>query len=157
MTTPTLSTKDTTAALEREKEVYWMSAPKFAVVGASTNPSKPGAMAFKWLLDQHKDAVPIHLTSTEVQGVKCLKSIAELLDPKNTAVCIVVPPAATLEIITQAKALGIFAVWLQPGAEDNSVIDFIEADAEFEMRCVYRARDMITQPIDGPPCIFTFV
>jgi hypothetical protein len=48
-------------------------------------------------------------------------------------------------------------VWLQPGAEDNSVIDFIEADAQFEMRCVYRARDRITQPIDGPPCIFTFV
>ncbi|KAJ7230951.1 hypothetical protein C8J57DRAFT_982757, partial [Mycena rebaudengoi] len=73
-----------------------------------------------------KDAVPIHLTATEVQGVKYLKSIAELPDPKNTAVCIVVLPAATLEIITQAKALGVFVVWLQPGTEDNSVIDFIE-------------------------------
>jgi hypothetical protein len=45
MTTPTsLSNKDTTAALEMEKEVYWMSAPKFAVVGTSTNPFKPGAV-----------------------------------------------------------------------------------------------------------------
>ncbi|KAJ7243961.1 CoA binding domain-containing protein [Mycena rebaudengoi] len=160
---PTSLSKDATAALEREKEVYWMSAPKFAVVGASTNPSKYGYQAFKWLLDQHKDAVPIHLTATEVQGVRCIRSITELPDPTHTAVCIVVPPAATLEIIRQAKALGIFALWFQPGAEDNSVIDFIEADAEFEKRCVYRARAMTTedgrilpQPM-GAPCIHNFV
>jgi hypothetical protein len=43
--------------------------------------------------------VPIHLTATEVQGVKYLKSIAELPDPKNTAVCIVVLPAVSTSTI----------------------------------------------------------
>jgi hypothetical protein len=31
----------------------------------------------------------------------------------------------TLEILRQASALGIFAVWLQPGAEDDAVVKFI--------------------------------
>jgi hypothetical protein len=30
-----------------------------------------------------------------------------------------------LEILRQASALGIFAVWLQPGAEDDAVLEFI--------------------------------
>jgi predicted CoA-binding protein len=33
----------------------------------------------------------------------------------------------TLQILRQASALGIFAVWLQPGAEDAAVLDFIAA------------------------------
>jgi hypothetical protein len=34
-------------------------------------------------------------------------------------------PQVTLEILRQASALGIFAVWLQPGAEDDAVLKFI--------------------------------
>ncbi|KAJ7202265.1 hypothetical protein C8J57DRAFT_1016636, partial [Mycena rebaudengoi] len=48
--------------------------------------------ALKWLLEQRKDFVPINLKETEIQGLKCLKSISELPDLKNTAVCIVVKP-----------------------------------------------------------------
>jgi hypothetical protein len=34
-------------------------------------------------------------------------------------------PQVTLEILRQASVLGIFAVWLQPGAEDDAVLKFI--------------------------------
>ncbi|KAJ7626683.1 CoA-binding protein, partial [Mycena polygramma] len=114
----------------------FLSAPKFAVVGASTNESKNGSKALKWLVEQHKDVVPINLKATEIQGIKCLKALSELPDPTHTSVSIVVPPKVTLDILHQAKALGIFALWLQPGAEDQDVENFIEADEQFRDRCV---------------------
>ncbi|KAJ7288410.1 CoA binding domain-containing protein [Mycena rebaudengoi] len=140
----TPSHKDIVAANQREmqKETWFKSAQKFAVVGASANATKNGSKALKWLLEQRKDVVPINLKETEIQGLKCLKSISELPDLKNTAVCIVVKPSATLEIVKQAKELGVYGLWLQPGAEDEEVVKFIEADTQFEERCVYRTRAM---------------
>ncbi|KAJ7485577.1 CoA binding domain-containing protein, partial [Mycena latifolia] len=130
--------------LEQKKE-YFLSAPKFAVVGASTNPTKNGFKILKWLLEHHKDVVPINLKASEIQGIKCMKTLSELLDPTHTSVSIVVPPEVTLEILQQAKALGVFALWLQPGAEDDAVVEFIEADAQLEQRCVYRQRTLGTR------------
>ncbi|KAJ7935567.1 CoA-binding protein, partial [Mycena leptocephala] len=115
----------------------FLSAPKFAVVGASTDPSKNGSKALKWLVEQHKDVVPVNLEATEIQGIKCIKSLSELPDPTHTSVSIVVPPKVTLSILQQAKSLGVFALWLQPGAEDDTVVEFIEADAQLRDRCVY--------------------
>ena len=43
----------------------------------------------------------------------------------------------TLDILKQAKALDILALWLQPGAEDDTVVNFIQADPQLDERCVY--------------------
>lgn len=130
--------------------------------------------------------VPINNGSkvSEVLGIKCAKSLSELPDPTHTSVSVVVPPKvgvmlwlsitlinltqATLEILSQAKTLGIFALWLQPGAEDDAVVQFIEADAELKERCVYRLHTPHTHSLvknalvngtfhveTGGPCLFT--
>ncbi|KAJ7459787.1 CoA binding domain-containing protein [Mycena latifolia] len=130
-----MTTKKTTTL---DKRGLFLSATKFAVVGASTNPSKNGSKALKWLLDHHKDVTPVNLKASEIQGIKCVKTLSELPDPTHTSVSIVVPPKATLEVLQQAKALGIFALWLQPGAEDDAVVNFIQADAQLDERCIYR-------------------
>ncbi|KAJ6557411.1 CoA binding domain-containing protein [Mycena vulgaris] len=121
-----------------QKKALFLSASKFAVVGASTNDSKNGSKVLKWLVGHHKDVTPVNLNATEIQGIKCVKSLSELPDPTHTSVCIVVPPATTLEILQQAKTLGIFALWLQPGAEDDAVVKIIQGDAQLDARCVYR-------------------
>ncbi|KAJ7640537.1 CoA binding domain-containing protein [Mycena rosella] len=125
-----------------QKEARFLSAPKYAVVGASTDTSKNGSKALKWLVDQRKDVTPVNLKAIEIQGLKCVKALSELPDPTHTSVSIVVHPKTTLQILQQAKALGIFALWLQPGAEDDAVVKFIEADAQLEERCIYG-----TQPL----------
>ncbi|KAJ7655899.1 CoA binding domain-containing protein [Mycena rosella] len=124
-----------------QKEARFLSAPKFAVVGASSDTSKNGskASALRYLIKQRKDVVPINLKASEIQGLKCLKELSELPDPTRTSVSIVVPPKVTLDIVQQAKALNIFALWLQPGAEDAVVVKFIQADAELNERSVYLA------------------
>ena len=47
----------------------------------------------------------------------------------------------TLGILKTAKELGVPALWLQPGAEDATVVDFIK-EAEMDDRVIY-----------GGPCI----
>jgi hypothetical protein len=44
----------------------------------------------------------------------------------------------TFEVLKLAKALNIFALWLQPGAENDAVVKFIQADPQLEGRCLYR-------------------
>ncbi|KAJ7366783.1 CoA-binding protein, partial [Mycena albidolilacea] len=115
----------------------FLSASHFAVVGASRNDTKNGSKALGWLVKQKKEVIPINLNAPEIQGIKCKKSLSELADPTHTSVVIVVPPKVTLEALKLAKSLNVYAVWIQPGAEDDAVVEFIEADAQLKARCVY--------------------
>lgn len=44
--------------------------------------------------------------------------------PSETAVSIITPPKVTQKVLEEAKKLGIKAVWLQPGAFDDKVLEF---------------------------------
>lgn len=110
--------------VDSKKELF-LSAPSFAVVGASDDDSKFGTIVFKTMLEQGMDVVPINPFASESQGVPCLDSLAEIADPARTSISVVTPPSVSLSILRQASALGIFAVWLQPGAEDAAVLEFI--------------------------------
>ncbi|KAJ7347901.1 CoA-binding protein, partial [Mycena albidolilacea] len=103
----------------------FLSAPSFAVVGASDDETKFGTIVFKTMLEQGMDVVPINPFVVESQGRPCLDSLAEIADPGQTSISVVTQPSVTLKILRQAKDLGIFAVWLQPGAEDDAVLEFI--------------------------------
>ena len=59
-------------------------------------------------------------------------ALADLPHPKETAVSIITPPAATLEILQDAKKLGINAIWLQPGTFDSEVIKFAREEGAFQ-------------------------
>ncbi|KAJ7201198.1 CoA binding domain-containing protein [Mycena haematopus] len=114
--------------VESKKDLF-LSALSFAVVGASDDEFKFGTIVFKTMLEQGLDVVPINPFVTESQGVPCLDSLAEIADPARTSISVVTQPSVTLQILHQASALGIFAVWLQPGAEDDAVLEFINANA----------------------------
>ncbi|KAJ7069853.1 hypothetical protein C8F01DRAFT_977505 [Mycena amicta] len=147
-------------ALKQEKLHRFLSATKFAVVGASNDTSKYGfKVDFKWLIDRKKDAVPVNLKPGEILGIKCFQSLSQLPDPTHTAVVIVVPPKATLDVLQQAKDLNMFACWVQPGAENDDVVKFIQADAELEAKSLYDgaalhvlAGSKIVTPKTTPTC-----
>ncbi|KAJ7241429.1 NAD-P-binding protein [Mycena rebaudengoi] len=117
--------------IENKQELF-LSAPSFAVVGASNNEAKFGTIVFKTLLAHGADVF-----SAASQGIPCLPSLADLPDPSHTSVSIVTPPSVTLEILKQAAALGIFAVWLQPGAEDAAVRAFITNSTALSGRSIF--------------------
>ncbi|KAJ7194891.1 NAD-P-binding protein [Mycena rebaudengoi] len=123
--------------IESKQELF-LSAPLFAVVGASNNETKFGTIS----ISRASRAYPHtpHQFSAASQGIPCLPSLADLPDPSHTSVSIVTPAlgnSVTLEILKQAAALGIFAVWLQPGAEDAAVRAFIANSTALSGRSIF--------------------
>ncbi|KAG7098278.1 hypothetical protein E1B28_000241 [Marasmius oreades] len=107
----------------------FLSNPLFAVVGASKIESKSGTKVLRWYKNRVFKVQPIHPREVELEGIRTIKSLEGLPLPSSTSVSIITPPPVTLNILKQAKALGVPYLWLQPGAEDASVINFIEENA----------------------------
>ncbi|KDR75108.1 hypothetical protein GALMADRAFT_226757 [Galerina marginata CBS 339.88] len=119
----------------------FLAAPNFAVVGASKDQSKYGTKVLKWYKERSFSVTPVHPKETELEGIQTLNSISELPSPKETSISIITPPKVTLGILEKAKDLSIPALWLQPGAEDATVIEYIKENGLSD-RVIY-----------GGPCI----
>ncbi|TCD64840.1 hypothetical protein EIP91_003588 [Steccherinum ochraceum] len=124
-----------------EVKRLFLSSPHFAVVGASKDQSKFGTKVLKWYQARDKDVKPVHPKEDELEGLATIRALADLPEPTKTSVSIITPGKITLGLLEQAKALSIPALWLQPGAEDSSVIQYI-TDNGLENKVIY-----------GGPCI----
>ena len=67
---------------------------------------------------------PVNPGRETVDGDPAYPSVAGLPEPP-TVVNIVVPPQHTLEVLRECHAAGLRHVWLQPGAEDDAVLDYL--------------------------------
>ncbi len=95
----------------------------FAVVGASSNREKFGNKVLRCYMKHHKTVYPIHPLETEIEGLKCLKTISELPDTVES-ISIITPPSLTEKIVDQTIAQGkIKNIWMQPGAASQIAID----------------------------------
>lgn len=103
----------------------FMEQKRFAVVGASDNPSKYGNKIVKNLMSRDYEVYPVNPKLKEVEGLRCYPSIAEV-PVRVDVVDFVVPPQATEEILKQCKDLGLDRVWLQPGSESEAAIAFCQ-------------------------------
>ncbi|KAI0745311.1 NAD-P-binding protein [Earliella scabrosa] len=119
----------------------FLSAPHYAVVGASKDQSKFGTKVLKWYQARNKDVTPVHPKEDELEGLKTVRTIGDLSAPSETSISVITPPKITLGILEQAKALNVPALWLQPGAEDEAVVAYVK-DNGLEEKVIY-----------GGPCI----
>ncbi|KAK1978541.1 CoA binding domain-containing protein [Colletotrichum cereale] len=114
----------------------FFSSKFFAVVGASSNPAKFGHKIFAWYLDHAIPAIPVNPTAATVNALgkdhPAIPNLSALPSPKDTAVSVITPPPATLQVLREAKSLGVPAVWLQPGTFDDEVLAFARAEGAFE-------------------------
>ncbi|OHX00422.1 CoA binding domain-containing protein [Colletotrichum incanum] len=108
----------------------------FAVVGASSNTAKFGHKIFAWYLAHSIPAIPVNPTASTVHALgkdhPTIPNLSALPHPKETAVSIITPPPATLQVLREAKNLGVPAVWLQPGTFDDNVLEFARGEGGFE-------------------------
>ncbi|KAJ7028491.1 hypothetical protein C8F04DRAFT_963822, partial [Mycena alexandri] len=72
---------------------------------------------------------------------RLIPTVAELCAPSKTSISIITPPKVTLSILEAALPLGVPAVWIQPGAADESVVGWVNKNG-MEGRVIY-----------GGPCI----
>ncbi len=101
----------------------FLSQKSFAVVGSFRNESK---YAFKILRNLKKNGFtvyPVNPRLEEVDGLKCYKRVSDIPFTVDVA-DIVTPPQVTEKIVRECKDKGIYRVWIQPGAENEKVIEF---------------------------------
>ncbi|KAJ7162110.1 NAD-P-binding protein [Mycena filopes] len=125
------------AAIQR----LFLASPYFAVVGASKDQSKFGTKILNWYKTRNMNVQPIHPKETHLEGFATIPSVAELRAPSETSISIITPPKVTLSILQAALPLGVPAVWIQPGAADESVVEWVKENG-MEDRVIY-----------GGPCI----
>lgn len=103
----------------------FLSQRRIALVGATPRKKKWGYRIFCCLRENGYEVHPIHPVAEAVDGVPCVRSLADLPEPVD-GVSIVVPPAVGSEVVRECLRLGISRVWFQPGAESRDAIGFCE-------------------------------
>lgn len=97
-----------------------------ALVGATDDPRKFGSSIYRDLKRKGYRVYPVNPQRATVDGDPAYPSLADLPAPPDL-VNLVVPPAATLATLRECLRLGLSKVWLQPGAEDAEVLEFLDA------------------------------
>jgi predicted CoA-binding protein len=106
---------------------YFRTMPPVALIGASNDSTKYGNIIFKDLKSKGYTVYPINPKATSIEGVPALKSLEELKEKTKVDLLVyVIPPKLTLESLHKAKELGYKRVWLQPGAADAAVAEYLD-------------------------------
>jgi predicted CoA-binding protein len=93
-----------------------------AVIGASSNRAKFGNKALRAFEKQGYTVIPINPTETEVEGHRAYKSVLDVPGSIDLAT-IYVPAPVGVKVMDDLAKKGIHEVWLNPGADDRSVVD----------------------------------
>ena len=93
---------------------------KWAVVGATDNEDKFGYKIYKTMKEAGYTVYPVNPGVVAISGDKCYASVSDLPE-KPEAVDLVVPPKVGEQVIKELASAGIKHVWLQPGANAESV------------------------------------
>jgi predicted CoA-binding protein len=93
-----------------------------AVVGASSDRSKFGNKALRAFQAEGYRVIPINPNEREVEGLPTYASVLDVPEPIEMAT-VYVQPSVTLGLLDEFQRKNIPEVWINPGAEDQEVID----------------------------------
>ena len=99
--------------------------PLIAVVGATDNPAKYGAIIYRTLKRKGYRVVAVNPNRSTVDGDPAYPTLAELPVVPDI-IDIVIPPQRALDVLEQAERLGMRTVWVQPGAESPAVVRHLQ-------------------------------
>jgi len=92
------------------------------LVGASRSGKKFGNTVLRELTKRGYRVSVVHPQATEIDGVRCVASVAELPDDVGGLV-IVVPPEQAEKVVAEAAAAGVRNVWMQQGSESPRAVE----------------------------------
>ena len=92
-----------------------------AVIGASNDRNKFGNRAVRAFRQQGYTVIPINPHENEVEGLTTYKSVLDVPGAIDMA-SFYVPPDIGQQVIEEVAKKGIPEVWLNPGAESDSLI-----------------------------------
>ena len=97
-----------------------------AVIGASGDRRKFGNKAVRAFLSRGYTVVPVNPHEAEIEGLRAYPSVADIPGPVDMAT-IYLHRDAGLQVLPEIARKGIKEVWLNPGADDDQVIDAARA------------------------------
>ncbi|KAF1980135.1 NAD(P)-binding protein [Bimuria novae-zelandiae CBS 107.79] len=124
---PQTRSQKRTSAMEAALRTFF-SSPRFAVAGASSDPSKYGHKVFAWYLQHSLPVTPLNPRSSTIDVLSRSYTTtalpSQLQDPSSYSMSVITPPAVTSKLLREAKEAGVAAVWLQPGSFDDEVLEY---------------------------------
>ena len=114
---------------------YLRTNPGIALVGATNQKEKYGNIILQDMVKKGYKIIPINPRAKEVDGLTCYPDLKAASAQENIGLVVyVIPPKFTLESLAEAGELGLKKVWVQPGAGDDAVRDYLEGNGfEFLM------------------------
>jgi predicted CoA-binding protein len=109
------------AMIEQSTVDGFLAQRRIAVVGASDDKQNFGGVVLRALLDHGYDAVGVNPHSTTAAGVPCWPDLASVPGPVD-GVVVMVPAAASAEILKAAIARGVTHVWLFRGIGGHGAV-----------------------------------
>ena len=92
----------------------FLALKRIAIVGVSRNPKQISYTLWQELRQRRYDAVPVNPAATEIDGVRCYASVADITPPVEGALIITSAPVAE-PVLEQCAAAGVRHVWLYGG------------------------------------------
>jgi len=93
-----------------------------AVIGASSNREKFGNKALRAFAQRGYTVIPINPTETEVEGYPAFASVVDVPGAIDLAT-LYVPAPVGVKVMDDLAKKGVPEVWLNPGADDRTVVD----------------------------------
>src|SRR5215510_1424307 len=93
-----------------------------AVIGASSNRSKFGNKAVRAFASHGYTVIPINPHETEVEGLKAYASVLDVPGSIDMAT-VYVPGSVGIRIMDELAKKNIPEVWINPGADDDAVLE----------------------------------
>jgi predicted CoA-binding protein len=103
------------------------SNPVIAIIGATDNPAKYGNRIYRDLKGKGYRVYPVNPTRDTIDGDPVYADLADLPESPDI-VTYVVPPPRTLRLLERAKELGLMRAWVQPGAENEDVMAYLDTN-----------------------------
>ena len=103
----------------------FLSAPTYAVVGASRDRNKYGNKVLRCYQQNARNVFPVNPGVSDVEGLTAYPSLMNLPDPVES-VSIITPPHVTETIVDDAHQAGVKNLWMQPGAESPTAVERAE-------------------------------
>ena len=99
-----------------------MSVKVVAIIGASANRVKFGNKAVRAFAAQGYTVIPINPHEREIEGLPVFRSVLDVPGPIDMA-SVYLAGAAADAVLPELAQKGIPEVWLNPGADDDEIIE----------------------------------
>ena len=90
------------------------TAPTVAIIGASRDRSKFGNKSVRAHQAAGYQVFPVNPKDSEVEGLACVASVADLRIQKIDRVSLYLPPAIAVKVLDELASLDVDEVWLNP-------------------------------------------